>query len=362
MAVPLRLAVPLSIVALTACDGTVVSSSAGSPCSGCEGQCVHDRCVVKLATLTGLPSALAVDETSVYWTNATAGSVMKVSKDGGTPTTLASGKGIACDNANSLAVDATRAYWMSGLTSVLGPRPPTSYLLSVPLQGGSPTTLASPTVAVDPWYGNEVDGPIALDADSAYFVYASPSRVGVVAKVPLGGGAVTTIGTTDGVSPSGLAVSGDAAFWTNTGSFGSNAGVLRVPVSSGTVSNLLVAHHPGFRAIAADSSFVYVVDTNETIQRIPRAGGTPTILASGQPVNGALAVDATSVYWAGGEDGLSHVVSVPIGGGELTTLASGTTVSGAIAVDATSVYFAESSVPKALGELVTSALMKVTPK
>ncbi len=64
----------------------------------------------------------------------------------------------------------------------------------------------------------------------------------------------------------------------------------------------------------------------------------------GQYGMGAIAVDATSVYWAApsavsGGAGKGAVMKVPSGGGNPTTLASGQDPWGRIAVDATSVYW-----------------------
>ncbi|HEX6763918.1 MAG TPA: hypothetical protein VF103_00535 [Polyangiaceae bacterium] len=75
-----------------------------------------------------------------------------------------------------------------------------------------------------------------------------------------------------------------------------------------------------------------------SIDKIPLAGGTPTNLVP-STTSGALAVDATSVYYA---DSVS-VSSVPIEGGTPIVLTTGTAGPSAIAVDAAYVYFGYSS-------------------
>jgi hypothetical protein len=60
-----------------------------------------------LASGQSYPGGIAVDATSVYWSNGGSGTVMKVSTGGGTPTTLASGQ----SDPYRIAVDATFVYW-----------------------------------------------------------------------------------------------------------------------------------------------------------------------------------------------------------------------------------------------------------
>ncbi len=55
---------------------------------------------------------IAVDATSVYWTENDTGMVMKVANAGGTPTTLASGQ----SGSDGIAVDATSVYWTNNGT------------------------------------------------------------------------------------------------------------------------------------------------------------------------------------------------------------------------------------------------------
>ena len=91
---------------LTNCSNSTSSTPSGAPD------------YTTLASGLSNPYQIAVDSTSVYWTEyTTSGAVKKVGINGGTVTTLASGlnypKGIAVDS-TMLAVDSTSAYWADG--------------------------------------------------------------------------------------------------------------------------------------------------------------------------------------------------------------------------------------------------------
>ena len=140
--------VPLVVAA--ACGGRTGNgpTDAGSPevapapveaAPACTGTVTPTGCLVALASGQENPVALAVDATSVYWTNhgsgqfTSDGSVMSVPIAGGTPVTLAPGRVAP----GGIAVDASNVYWTEygGNGKALGA------VMAVPLAGGNPTSL-----------------------------------------------------------------------------------------------------------------------------------------------------------------------------------------------------------------------------
>jgi hypothetical protein len=106
---------------------------------------------------------LAMGPATVYWTAAgptnAEGLVMSVALDGGTPTTVASGQ----NGVNLMTSDANNLYWTNGSGSVV----------TLPFGGGVPTTLAT---------GQAGPGNIAVDSTTVYWANANGGQIMKVAK------------------------------------------------------------------------------------------------------------------------------------------------------------------------------------
>src|ERR1019366_867976 len=117
------------------CGGQCVNTQADPRnCGGCgivcEGSCSAGRCLVEVApVISGQSGYLAVDATSIYWTQGGT-DLVKANLANGSPVTLFSRPG----GAGGIAVDATSVYW----TEPSGPA-----VMNGPLNGGAIVTLAS---------------------------------------------------------------------------------------------------------------------------------------------------------------------------------------------------------------------------
>jgi hypothetical protein len=246
----------------------VYFGSAGSTTmSGATGKATANPPAIRKVPLAGgaastfvplqqIPSSLTVDAANLYWVDCT-GAVGKIPLAGGAVTPLAPSSAKSCGMANSkplIAVDATSVYFTTQ-----------GALMKVPLTGGKPVQLVA---APHNGFVAARTG-IAVDATNVYLTTANVMtdgvELGTVQKVPISGGAVTTLWSGP-KNPIAVAVDDSAVYW------------LR-----GTA--------PGDNGNQWDDVSVVV--------RLPKSGGPPARLVRGHAVcaAGTLALDDASVYF-----------------------------------------------------------------
>jgi len=303
---------------------------------------------VKLAADQTSPTAIAVDTTSVYWTDAPSvdlpttggGAIVKVGVTGGAPTTLVSGQA----DPQTLALAAGSLYWANFTGGDVA---------EASITGGTVTTLVPETPFT----------PLALVANATSLAWTTEGTTGngagTVMALPLAGGTPVTLAI-DQRDIVALAIDPANVYWKNGPS------ILAVALGGGAIRTLCTLSEATSGAsfgMAVDATNVYWTGRNGsagTLLKVPVGGGTATTLASDPDTLSVLAIDATSVYFTGS----GGIEKVAIDGGATTTLAAGHSAVG-IAVDATSVYWTEQAGEDAGTLPVTSVpgeVYRLTPK
>lgn len=120
-----------------------------------------------------------------------------------------------------------------------------------------------------------------------------------------------------------------------------------------------------FISFAVNASDLYFVDRQGgDLSRVPRGGGTATVLATGQYYAGPMLLDANALYWLdeGNVSAPGGVNKMPLSGGQYTALVTSEPNPISIGQDSTNVYWSDYSphfvkkVPKAGGQAVVLAM------
>jgi hypothetical protein len=241
---------------------------------------------VTLASAVSWPISVAVDSSYVYWCsnpgNTGTIAVMRAPLAGGTPQTLATGH--PCSR---LAINGTSVYWTDPWEGVV---------LSVPLDGGAVTFLA---------VARPNPERLAVNATNIYWSEVPADGGGIIMSALLDGGSMTTLATSG--PPTyvyGLALGPDAIYWVDTSAATVNrvlldGGAQTVLLRAGGEQLAAIALD------GPSVYFAERTGLSSAILKMPIDGGSPTTLLSADLTDASdyrssnIAVDKTSLYWSG---------------------------------------------------------------
>lgn len=133
-------------------------------------------------------SAIVLDQAAVYWTDWQNGKILTMPKSGGEPRVLADAR-----RPSALAVDATHVYWTEDVEGQ-------GAVVSMPLAGGAPLTLAS---------GQSAPRGMAINATHVYWTATWDETL---SRVLLAGGALEIVAKAE-VYPEHVALDDKFAYW-----------------------------------------------------------------------------------------------------------------------------------------------------
>jgi uncharacterized repeat protein (TIGR03803 family) len=264
-------------------------------------------------------------------------------------TTLASFNGTNGETpAGSLTLSGSTLY---GMTS-LGGQQNEGTVFSLPVTGGAPTTLLS----FNGTNGASPTGSLTLSADGSTLYGMTggggANSDGTIFSIPVTGGTPTTLlsfNGTNGENPGGcltLSADGSTLYGMTSGGGVNNEGtVFSIPAAGGSPTTLLSFNgtdgaNPAFGSLTLSGSTLYGMtyggglNGDGAIFSIPVTGGTPTLLASFNGTDGALPWGSLTLVGStlygmtqdGGNlslnagAGVGTIFSIPAAGGALTTL------------------------------------------
>jgi len=295
----------------------------GSDANGPVATCADagtGRCLVILATNQGNPEGLVLHDGYLYWIEeGLPQHIHRIPLTGGAAQDL----GAAQVASSTLAVDNTSMYWTDQYHGTIYAAPNTG----VP-EGGAPTVLA----AVDG--GGTAD--MLVDPSRVYW---TDFNGGKVYAAPIGGitdGGAPTVLASGQTEPEFLATDDTNLYWS---AYGASAvmelslgdGGAPFPVASGV-------NGPTFVQVTAGTVY-FASGTSDDIYSVPATGGTPQIfVAAGPTSTDSFVYDGATVFWAtSGNPGGEILSALP--GGNPTPLALGMTSPGNLTFDQNNIYW-----------------------
>ncbi|HWB73553.1 MAG TPA: hypothetical protein VG755_01335 [Nannocystaceae bacterium] len=158
---------------------------------------------------------------------------------------------------------------------------------------GAVWTVAQDGTPAKKLSGPQTPAPGELWLDEREVAWAIPGAQGMIAAIAVEGGTPRVLAGAE-ADPRELLGDADALYWVAQGA------VRRIARAGGDVTTLLPA---GGTVLAVDSARLYVGQGPAgTIVALPREGGTPTTLVSGQTGLGRITIDGGALFWErGGE-------------------------------------------------------------
>ncbi len=279
-----------------------------------------------LTTTDTLTNCIAVDATSIYWTESSATSIpdagslsrlMRVSKGGGTPMLMVD----AIDSPGCAVIDSASAYVTRGST-----------ILQVPLNGSGATPLATEQ--------HVLPGSTPRLAAGGGFVYWITDVYGAIdayngmnalVRMPTsGGGSVETLFTDLVGSPGGIAIDATNAYYSD------QSGVYARPLAGGAAVPIGVSalHNNRFAIDEMNLALVEVGGIGAGDIAVSKLDGSGRTVVFPKLAT-ALAIDDSGVY----ANAAGVLTRFALDGSKTTTLdPSGPR---AIALDATEIYFTD---------------------
>jgi hypothetical protein len=303
------------------------TDTTGDPfnCGACGHDCLGGACSVGrclpfvIANEPGEPTALAVDDTHVYWTNATTGDVRRAPITGGVPQTVWDGPS-GTFLGEGIVRSGGDVYFTLDDADGGG-------VFRCPAAGcgaAAPQAVVAPLVA--PGFVGIADGGILLVSEST-----NPGRVGRC-KLPCTSG-LDVVAATEAF-PQYVATAGDDLYWS---AIIPGPGNLRAKLDNAGGPQTFASSQP-VQQVEVSGGEVFFAVRGNGIKAVPRDGG-PARRVSDFTQTDRLALDGTFVYY---NDSLSlgRILRCPVTGCDAgTTIASSQIHPHAIVIDKTSVYW-----------------------
>jgi hypothetical protein len=288
------------------------------------------------ATTTSLASGLsaqllALDATNVY--AATQSGIVRVPLAGGKPVSLAQLP--QQSGASGLAAGGSRVFWSQNDDSGTTPQ---GTLYSAPIGGGAATTVA--TVA---GYAGAIgtDDTDVYWAGSAIGTACATASCGILVKAPLAGGTAVTL-STSAHSPTSFAFDDTNVYWGSSDGF-----LLKMPKSGGSPTVLADFESTSIEGVGLAGSTLYWGASGGDVYETPVGGGTSKPLeVSTATMNGAaFTADGvawgTQSYYADSQTG--SVALTSLAGDTSTLWSSGSEAPAAVVARGTTIVFVTST-------------------